>query len=148
MKTKTFCNEDQYGNKLYAELLFDDDSSQPMSCQLKLVLANDSGLTKRFRRIGNYDYSTKTLYVSRSIEKHLHYQSNSYGFNWNIVNEKTLFTVDKISLNEQETGAEYVFPVSLLKERGVFLHFKKQGFELQRFLNRKLIENYKINQPV
>jgi hypothetical protein len=39
----------------------------------------------------------------------------------------------------------YIFPKKLISDSGIFLNFKQQGFELQKFLNVNLIESYKVH---
>lgn len=112
-----------------------------MSGNVILKLASE---TKQ-RRLGYIDRNKKTLIVKRKRDKHLHYKSNSYGFNHHILSKAKTF--DTILL-EDEFG-KYKFPVSKVMEHGrTHLQFKQQGFELQIFMPLEIIENCRVKDEI
>jgi hypothetical protein len=148
MVTRKFMQSDLKGNVLVLAIHYDSDTPKDearVSADITLVLRNE----KRTRTVGKFDYSNSTLYVKRNSSKHLHLKTKSYGFNWTVINESAMFQVEKIYLVEDEGAANFLFPVSILKEFGTFLMFQQQGFELQKFLPVSLIEPFKItrNEP-
>ena len=97
-------------------------------------------LPKQTRVIGKINDATKTLEVKRVREKHLMRANNSYGFNSYVIENAKRF--DKVLLNDN-FGA-FLIPLEVIRENGTFLHFLKQGFEKQTFLNLNYINQYKI----
>jgi len=96
---------------------------------------------KTWRRdIGYIDRKSKTLHVIRDRNRHLHWRSNSYGFNHTVLLEGTLF--DKVVLQDQE--ARYRIPKQAILDSGRFLYFATQGFERQIFLPLSILEGYKV----
>ena len=59
------------------------------------------------------------------------------------------FTIDKLPFKivEKTTAEtnEYVIPLEEILKKGDFLNFKQQGFELQIFLKKEIIEQWKRN---
>ena len=122
---------------------FDDEEN-------RLIVHNGDKTVKLFlklkaegfrRRIGTITKSTKTLRLTRDRSKHLHFKSNSYGFNHHVLKEGKLF--DKISLSDQHEA--WKIPKDYILEHGKFLFFKNQGFELQTFLSLEELNQFKIN---
>lgn len=123
---------------------FDDDEN-------RLIIHNNDKTVKLFlklksegfrRHIGTITKSTKTLRITRDRSRHLHYMSNSYGFNHHVLSEGTLF--NKISLSDQHEN--WKIPKEYILENGKFLFFKGQGFERQIFLSLEEITQFKINR--
>lgn len=110
-----------------------------MSGNVFLKLQSES----KKRRLGYIDRPARTLVVERKRGKHLHWKSNSYGFNYLFLSKAKSF--DTVTLKD-EYGT-YEIKVSTILNNGK-LHFKKQGFELQVFLALEIIQNHKISQKI
>ena len=95
---------------------------------------------KSLREIGKIDFKTRTMSTYRSRVKHLHRQSNSYGFNHYLI--KNTVTFDKVLL--RDGYGKYLIPCDVILEEGYFLYFKQEGFELQIFLSLEVINRYKL----
>lgn len=135
--SEVYANDDKHGNRIYMRVFF-NENKQPTASTIYLKLAKES----RFRQLGNYYFETKTFFCKRKTEKHYHYVSKSFGFNWTIIDDAML-DIAKIHLVVDDQR-HYLFPKSMLADYGKFLNFKEQGFELQRFLSFGLIKNYEI----
>lgn len=133
--TKTFANEDNAGNRVYMRIFFDEkDRRQSANIHLKLQKETNP------RMLGTFDFQTRTFYCKRSIAKHLHRKSKSFGFNWTILNDAFL-SVENVYIIVDDSE-HYQFPITLIKDYGQFLNFKQQGFELQKFMSFDLIKRY------
>jgi hypothetical protein len=95
------------------------------------------------RKIGVITKSTRTMQVTRNLERHLFQKTFSWGFNDYILRNKTLF--DKIWLKDNG-GYEWVIPVDYILEHGHYLHFQNQGFERQIFIKLLEIEQFKVKE--
>ena len=93
------------------------------------------------RMIGTVTKSTRTIEMKRKRDKHLHYMSNSYGFNDYILKEQTSFDWVRLSDDRQN---HWKIPVSYILEKGKYLNFKQQGFELQRFVSLENLEQFRV----
>jgi len=93
------------------------------------------------RSLGTIICGEKTLYTKRDSSKHLHYKSNSYGFNYSLISGAKRFDKVKIEVDEESV---YVVPNSVILAEGFFLHFQKEGFERQIFLGLEIIEKYRV----
>jgi hypothetical protein len=134
VKEQKFVQEDKSGNQLFMRV-FIDENGKEQSANIHLKLKDEA----RYRFIGNYYFYNNTMYLKRSSQKHYHYATKSYGFNYTLINDPQLaikWIVVKID------DVVYRFPKSLLDDFGTYLQFKQQGFELQRFLKFNLIKNY------
>lgn len=94
---------------------------------------------RRSRRIGVIN-SKRQLYIQRKRDRHLHYKSKSYGFNFSIINAAKKF--DSVLLSDEK--GRYLIPNKIILEEGKFLYFKQLGFEKQIFLSLEIINNYKL----
>jgi len=103
---------------------------------VKLLLKN-----MKPRMIGTVTKSTRTIEMRRKRGKHLHYMTNSYGFNDYILREQTTF--DWVRLSD-DLGNHWKIPVSYILEEGKYLNFKGQGFELQRFVSLENLEQFRV----
>ena len=92
---------------------------------------------KRKREIGVINFKEKYLSVNRIRDKHLFRKNNSYGFNHYILSNAKKF--DKIMLSDDY--GTWLIPIKLILEKGSFLHFNNEGFELQIFLPLDVIKN-------
>jgi len=139
--TRMMSRKDVSGNKVIMRAYLDENRNDThASFHLKLVSED------RFRLLGYLDVEKSTFYCKRKSSKHLHIKSNSYGFNWEIINEPQLY-IKHIALRIDDEDL-YIFPKSLINTYGTFLNFKQQGFELQRFIRMDLIEQYKVDPKV
>lgn len=87
----------------------------------------------------------RVLHVDRNRDRHLHRKSNSYGFNYHVL-QKDMF--DHVSINE--SGTHYVVPKDVILADGKVMFFKKAkagSFEVQIFLNLDTIKTYRKEQP-
>lgn len=104
--------------------------------KLYLQLATE----KRKRNLGQVTRSTKTIWVRRKRAQHLHFMSNSYGFNYFILQRAKTFNT--VALSDEEN--DWKIPVDYILQHGSFLYFKQQGFEKQIFVKLNEIEQFKI----
>lgn len=139
MKEQLMLQLDPSGNRLYMRVFIDDETDEKTSANIHLKLVGEN----KQRLIGNYYFKEKTIYVKRISEKHLYRATNSYGFNYVVINDPYL---DIKWIVAEIDGAKYRFPKSMLDQYGTYLHFKQEGFELQKFLKLGLIKNYKVNE--
>ena len=123
--------KDEVGNNITAIR----QNSDMIQIELKLLSEKYS------RKIGYVDTSSNTFVVKRERSKHLHYKSNSYGFNYRVIKDGKRF--DKVMLHDEY--GEYVIPKEVILNHGRFLFFKEEGFEKQIFLPLPMIEKYKQN---
>jgi hypothetical protein len=105
---------------------------------LKINLKLQSEKTQRL--IGTVKIEDKTLILKRKKAKHLFRKNNSYGFNEYLIQNGQTF--DKIMLADDD--AVYLFPKSLVVEKGNYLYFKQEGFEKQIFLPLDELKEYQI----
>lgn len=90
--------------------------------------------------IGVINLENRFIFVRRTRSKHLFKKLNAYGFCYRVINEAKKFDSVKIA---DEFGA-YLIPRQVMLDEGEFLHFKKQGFELQIFVNLFILNRYKL----
>lgn len=95
------------------------------------------------RKIGKIIESRKVLQVNRDSSIHLFIKNNSYGFNEALLRSATIF--DKVEILEKSNGENnrYIVPLNIIFEKGSYLNFKQQGFEIQIFLKLDIIKQYK-----
>lgn len=117
--------QDEYGNKLYRR-----------KDTIFLQLTTE----ERPRKLGVIDEEYQVIVINRDPSKHLHRLSNSYGFNFQLLKNATVFNSIRLIIENEH----YLIPISLIKEKGKFLFFKQQGFEKQVFLDLDEILNCKI----
>lgn len=132
---KDFIQADKFGNKIICRG-FLNEKNEYTHCKVHLKLVKEN----RPRLIGYVDVNEHTFYCVRDSDKHYHYKTKSFGFNWEFLNGQFVF-IDKIYLRVDDNKV-YVFPKTLLSQYGTYLNFKQQGFELQRFLKYELIKKY------
>ncbi|MDD8018603.1 MAG: hypothetical protein PHP42_09540 [Bacteroidota bacterium] len=82
------------------------------------------------KKIGWFNENGDTFHTQRNPAKHFHRNSNSYGFNYELLRDGNFSrVVVHLPFGEHlETSREHIL------ENGFFLYFKEQGFEKQRFL--------------
>jgi hypothetical protein len=127
----TYVIKDESGN---GDLLIAEHFESVIKMSLKLE--SEQG---RKRLIGVIDEKERVMTIRRKRSKHLHYMSNSYGFNHFILDKAKLF--DDVLLYD-DYGA-YRIPRKYILENGKFMNFKNNGgFELQIFLSLDLITEF------
>jgi hypothetical protein len=116
---------DGKGNRLVLE------SGKPMP--LRLFLKG-----QRPKLIAHYNPEKKVLILKRNSERHYHYKSKSYGFNYAILDsleiEQVHLTIDK---------ENFIIPIKAFESARV-LNFSQQGFEVQKFLPVEIIRKYEM----
>jgi hypothetical protein len=127
---------DNVGNDLYLRA-FQDENKKYIGGTIFLKLKSES----KYRNLGNIYFTDNSFHCVRNSTKHYHYVSKSYGFNWNIINDDELNIQVIHLIIDHET--KYVIPKYVLEKYGKFLNFKKEGFELQKFLPFDLIKNFR-----
>lgn len=132
-KSQLFANDDKSGNRIFLRVFY-DMAGIPVNANIHLRLAAE----KAPRLLGSMDFATRTFYCRRKTSKHLHRKSNSFGFNWTVMNDAFL-AIDTVYIVVDDQD-HFRIKKSVLEEWGSYLNFKQQGFELQRFLNRDIIE--------
>ena len=105
-----------------------------MTCsQLQVTSSGEIRLTlpnQKPRNIGWFSDSGDTFHCQRNPAKHLHYKSESYGFNYELLRDGMFVWVFvHLPFNELLVTSR-----SHILQRGSFLHFKNEGFERQIFL--------------
>ena len=95
------------------------------SGEIRLQLPN-----QKPRNIGWFSDSGDTFHCQRNPAKHLHYKSQSYGFNFELLRDGNFFwVIIHLPFNELLVTSR----IHIL-EKGSFLHFADKGFERQIFL--------------
>jgi len=133
--SKVFGKEDKQGNALIVRGFYDENKEWTFAT-IHLKLSN----LKKPRLLGYVDVQTATFNCVRDCAKHYHRKAGGFGFNWEILSSN-LIHIKTIALRVDDDKL-YVFPKKLIEERGTFLNFKQQGFELQKFLDFNLIRPY------
>jgi hypothetical protein len=117
---------DNQGNRLVME------TGRPF--KLRLFLKG-----KRPKLIAHYDYDKKTLIVKKNSERHYHYKTKSYGFNYALFDNLDIdyvhLTIDKEIFN---------IPAQAFNQAMV-MNFSGEGFELQKFLPVEIIRSYAVS---
>lgn len=83
------------------------------------------------------------FYVDKDSKKHTFRNTNSYGFNYNILTKSKF---EYVCITEDGSNS-YRVPKSVILDAGDIMNFKNsstESFELQIFLNKNTIYNYKI----
>jgi hypothetical protein len=133
--SKVFGKEDKQGNALIVRGFYDENKDWTWAT-IHLKLAN----LNKPRLLGYVDVQTATFNCVRDCSKHYHRKAGGFGFNWEILSSN-LIHIKTIALRVDDDKL-YVFPKKLIEEKGTFLNFKQQGFELQKFLDFNLIRPY------
>jgi hypothetical protein len=114
---------DKQGNRLVME------TGKPF--KLRLFLKG-----QRPKLIAHYDYDKKTLIVKRNSERHYHYKTKSYGFNYALFENLDIDTVN-LTIDKEN----YNIPAKVFNQARV-MNFSGEGFELQKFLPIEIIRQY------
>jgi hypothetical protein len=114
---------DKQGNRLVME------TGKPF--KLRLFLKG-----QRPKLIAHYDYDNKTLIVKKNSERHYHYKTKSYGFNYALFENLDIDTVN-LTIDKEK----YNIPAKVFNQARV-MNFSGEGFELQKFLPIEIIRQY------
>jgi hypothetical protein len=133
--SKVFGKEDKQKNALIVRGFYDENKEWTWAT-IHLKLSN----LRKPRLLGYVDVQTATFNCVRDCAKHYHRKAGGFGFNWEILSSN-LIHIKTIALRVDDDKL-YVFPKKLIEEKGTFLNFKQQGFELQKFLDFNLIRPY------
>ncbi len=127
--------EDGQGNSLLIESKR-VQGTQHIDLYIKLA-------SEKYRRhVGRVVENVRRFHVERSENIHLLKKANAYGFNYHVLKVATKF--DTVVIHEKESKAIYLIPREDLMEKGKFMFFKQQGFELQTFIDRETLNVYKV----
>lgn len=121
--------KDEHGNNMLC-------GRNEVSVLIKLVLIGEG----RRRNIGTIMLKKRELIVKRKRKEHLHWKSNSYGLNDNLIRNAKLF--DTVRLIDEH--AEYKMKRQDILDKGALLFFKQKGFELQIFMSLETLAKYKV----
>jgi len=127
--TQTYKVKDEYGNTIEAT---------HENTLVRLILILKDG-TKRF--IGEIDKQAKILKLYRTREKHLMRVNNSYGINYFLIETGQLF--EKVEITDDFTS--WTISKDYLIDNCIIMNFKKQGFEVQKFITIEALDLYKNN---
>lgn len=133
VKSQILGREDHQGNTIYLRVYY-NEKNERTSASVYLGLVSE----KRKRYLGAVDFMQHIFYCKRSVFEHLHRMSQSFGFNWTILQDEFL-CIKKIYLVVDETTV-YMFDKQIISEYGSFMNFKTEGFELQRFVPFDIIK--------
>jgi len=114
---------DKQGNRLVME------TGKPF--KLRLFLKG-----QRPKLIAHYDYDKKTLIVKKNSERHYHYKTKSYGFNYALFEN---LDIDIVNLTIDKEN--YNIPAKVFNQARV-MNFSGEGFELQKFIPIEIIRQY------
>jgi hypothetical protein len=126
--------QDKQGNVL---LILNKEGNNDI-INLYIKLTNE----RHKRHIGTIVEKTRRLHVERSEDIHLLIKANAYGFNHYIISNGTKF--DTVVIHEKKSRNIYQVPRQFILDYGKFMFFKQQGFELQTFIGRDSIKQYKV----
>jgi len=136
--------KDKHGNTIRSFFIDDSGLNKLMVKQNdKLVILTLKLGSLKPRRIGQVTKSTRTIEMRRKRGIHLFRKGNAYGFGYYVLKNQT--SIDWIRLSD-DTGSHWKIPVKYLLAKGKFLHFKNQGFELQKFLSLEDLKQFEV-QP-
>lgn len=93
----------------------------------------------RSRNIAKYDPANRVIFVKRNENKHYHYKSKGYGFNYAMLER---LYVDTIFM--QIGKHKYKIPIEVFNANARVMNFSQQGFEIQKFLPLEIIRNYEV----
>jgi len=113
--------EDKAGNEIYRK---QDD--------IYLALKEEN----RTRKVGTI--VGDKIIMKRDSKKHYFRKGDSYGFNHNLLIRLNKVTKVELHIDKKK----HLIPIDYILEKGEFLLFKQQGFELQIFLKTDLIETF------
>lgn len=86
----------------------------------------------RERLVGTYDLYRGTYMTERKFSKHVFKKLMAWGIAEAVL--RFLPSLKKVVVRDVEKRKAYEASIETIREHGSVLHFKKQGFETQRFL--------------
>ncbi len=121
----------------------DDDNyllikSNDRLIHLRLKLKGDKP-----RLIGTVTKNTRTIEMRRKRGVHLFRKLNAFGFNHYVLSNQNSF--DWVRLSD-DAGNHWKVPVSYILEKGHYMNFKSEGFELQRFVSLEDLEQFRVHE--
>jgi hypothetical protein len=128
MSDVKFYKKDRDGNVLYVT-----------GTDIKLYIKSEN----RHRNIAAFNPEERVIYITRK-EKHKHIKSNSYGFNEALLNQSVTSTHIIFRCPE----GIFKIPIKFIQDNGNYLHFAKQGFELQLFIPLEIMEEFRMNDNI
>lgn len=137
MRNVVYHRTDERGNELR---VYQDHELTPHILELCLFIRSE----RKERKLGIVNKKARALAITRDRNKHLHFKSNSYGFNYMLLNEAQTFDVVLI---RDEIGT-YKVPRHILLRNGEYLYFKQKGFEKQIFVPLSIIETFSIQEKL
>ena len=88
------------------------------------------------RKLGEINDNERTLHTIRNKDKHLHRNTNSYGFNKELVDSGL---IDYISINEYPTNDLYIVPIEDMHSMPAY---KANDFEIQLMISLDKLKDY------
>lgn len=137
MKKIVHSRIDECGNEIR---VYKDADRAPDVLELRLFIRAEN----KERKLGLISKQSRTLFINRDRTKHLHYKSNSYGFNYMLLNDAQAFDVVVL----RDDVATYRVPREQLLKHGEFLYFKQQGFERQIFVTLAILDAFCIREKI
>jgi hypothetical protein len=129
------------------EFFIDDDTQDKIIAyhyptRIKLMLSLEAE-KKRQRLIGTITISTKTIKINRNRKKHFFRKGSAWGFCDAMLREAKTFNT--VWLKDDEKN-EWKIPVKYIMDNGFYLNYRKEGYELQIFIEEDKIEQYKLTK--
>lgn len=99
----------------------------------------------KIRRIGRVTKSTRTIEMRREMHKHLFRKGDAYGMNDYVLRYQTSF--DWVRLSD-DMGNHWKIPVSFIldEKNGFYLEFLGIGFEKQKFISLRELEQFRVHK--
>jgi len=99
------------------------------------------GEGNRCRKVGIINLKQKRIEIRRNRAKHLFRKGDSYGVNYKLINDSTLF--DFVSITDE--FSRWVVPKQFIIDNGKILNFSNAGvgFEVQTFISLAQMEPFK-----
>ena len=98
--------------------------------------------TPKRNRIMTINTRSRIATLTRKRSKHLLKANSSYGFNYEIMSKAKSFDIVNI-IDEHESWS---IPRDELLKKSRYMHFKQQGFELQKFITLFDLKPFKTEQ--
>lgn len=124
------------------QFFIDDDNSIMLKSNDRLIHISLRLKGDKPRNIGTVTKSTRTIEMRRIRAVHLFRKLNAYGFNDYVLRQSKTF--DWIRLSD-DLGNNWKVPKDYILENGEYLNFKREGFELQRFVSLENLEQFRVH---
>jgi len=137
IQSKMYVMDDEYGNRLYMRM-FIDEFGRTKNANIYLKLKSE----EKHRQLGTIDLDKKIFYCKRNSSKHLHIKSDSFGFNWKLLQDPVLaINYVHLTIDNEQT---FLISTKVISDLGDFINYKQQGFELQKFVSNKILKKHNI----